>query len=178
MKAALILAPLLALTLAGCPAPAGTPAGTSSVPVATVEGVPAPPWPAPADPAARIKAAGLEAMAAESFVVHTHSHLDVFYNGAAVKVPAAIGIGTGFISPLHTHRETGVIHIESPKEQIITLGQFFTEWNVPLTGAKAYVNGAEVPDAAAVVLEDQQQITVIFGAAPATIPATYAGPWS
>lgn len=174
MKVALFLTSLLGLTLSGCPAAPVTPVPAASTPALP----PAPPWGVPPDPAERIKAAGLESMASESFVVHTHSHLDVFYNGAAVPVPANIGIGPGFISLLHTHRDSGVLHIESPKALTITLGQFFTEWNIPLTGAKAYVNGTEVPDAASVVLQDRQQITVIYGPAPATIPASYAGPWS
>jgi hypothetical protein len=132
----------------------------------------------PPDPAERIKAAGLEAGATESIVVHIHSHLTVFYNGAAVTVPANIGIGQGFISPLHTHRDSGVMHVESPKEQVITVGQFFTQWNVPLGGATAYVNGTAAPDVAGIVLEDHQQITIIFGAPPTIMPTSYPGPWS
>ncbi|MCU1449172.1 MAG: hypothetical protein JWP02_1342 [Acidimicrobiales bacterium] len=34
------------------------------------------------------------------------------------------------ISPLHTHDESGVLHVENDKERQITLGQLFTEWGV------------------------------------------------
>ena len=34
------------------------------------------------------------------------------------------------VSPLHTHDESGVLHVENDAERRITLGQFFTEWGV------------------------------------------------
>jgi hypothetical protein len=79
-----------------------------------------------------------------------HAHLDVFVNGTAVTVAAAIGIKIndpavhrfvtngqqtyGGISPLcaqpcispsHTHDVTGILHTESPTDVDHTLGQFF-----------------------------------------------------
>lgn len=173
MKSARFLVVLAAFGLFGCQTPA-TPTTSPSAPA----GLPSPPpWPAPTDAAARIQAAGLEAMAAEAFTVHIHAHLSVFYNGETVVVPAGIGIGNRLISPLHSHDVTGVMHVESPKAQDFTVGQFFTEWNVPLTGAKGYVNGTEVPDAAAIVLKDHEEIAIVYGTAPATIPSSYSGRW-
>src|SRR5262249_53559585 len=34
---------------------------------------------------------------------------------------------------LHTHDETGVIHIESPEKRTFTLGNFFDIWKQPLS---------------------------------------------
>jgi hypothetical protein len=112
-----------------------------------------PEWPAPDDPIERTTEAGLTPAVKEHLETHRHSHLDVFVDGEAVPVPAAIGIditdpgvqhfpdgGYGgieecsdpCISPLHTHDETGTIHTEAAADTLLTLGQLFTEWGVQL----------------------------------------------
>src|SRR5262249_26867944 len=70
----------------------------------------------------------------EELAVHYHAHLDVLVNGQPVPVPADLGIDEArrLISPLHTHDDTGVIHIESATNAPFTLGQFFAEWGQPL----------------------------------------------
>jgi hypothetical protein len=121
------------------------------------------PWPAPPDPMARTRAAGLKPERREFLVHHVHAHLDVFVNGDAVPVPAAIGIDIRdpgvkhttdpslgprpdvyggidlcqrrCISPLHTHDWSGVLHTESKTARSNTLGQLFTEWGVRLDGS-------------------------------------------
>lgn len=162
---ALLLSACQSLPTSGAAAQAGLPA--------------APPWPAPADARAKISAAGLDALSAEGTAYHIHPHLDVFYQGQRVVVPAFIGIdpNRAFISSLHTHADAGVLHVESDVVKDFTLRQFFTEWGVPLDGAKAYVNGAPVSDPGAVVFADHQEITVVFGSAPASIPTSFEGPW-
>jgi hypothetical protein len=119
-----------------------------------------PPWPAPPDPLHLTVAAGLKAEPLETLIHHVHAHLDVFVNGAAVRVPAGIGINihdpgvhssplpdgtTGYggiqrcaqpcISPLHTHDDSGILHTESSSPVPHRLGQFFIEWGVRLTPA-------------------------------------------
>lgn len=76
-----------------------------------------PPWPAPSDASAAVAAAGLPMMGAEGQVEHIHAHLDVLVHSRAVQVPAGIGIDRqrSTISPLHTHDDTGVNHIEAPR---------------------------------------------------------------
>jgi len=117
---------------------------------------PPPEWPAPPDPLERTRAAGLEPELREQLQVHRHSHLDVFFNGDRVTVPAGVGIdisdpgvqtfddpgGPAYggieecenpcISPLHTHDVTGILHTESTSDEFRTLGQFFVEWGVRL----------------------------------------------
>ncbi len=118
-----------------------------------------PNWAAPSDPVAAAGRAGLTATDRENLTTHTHAHLDVFVDGAAVPVAAGIGIdtsangvtgtptddGTGqdfevttcdvaCLSPLHTHQPDGIIHTESADraQAPLTLGQFFTEWGLKL----------------------------------------------
>src|SRR6185369_5291791 len=83
----------------------------------------------------RLTAIGLPALDAEGTALHIHQHLDIYVNGRRVPLPAGIGIDEldGFISPLHTHDTSGVIHVESPKVETFTLGQFFAVWGVRLT---------------------------------------------
>src|SRR4051794_11403321 len=143
---------------AGKPAAAGSP-GSSGAASASLPGAQTgpPPWDAGGDGLQeRLDALGLPALAAEGTVLHIHQHLDLFVDGRRVTVPAGIGIDPAqqFISPLHTHDPTGVLHVEADGPKTFTLGQVFGVWGVPLdrttlgglrTGAgkqlKAWVNG-------------------------------------
>jgi hypothetical protein len=163
-----------------------------------------PEWPAPDDPLERTAAAGLEPAVKEHLQTHRHSHLDVFVNGEPVVVPAGIGIditnpgvqsGPGpsyggiqecddpCISPLHTHDASGVLHTEARADDLLTLGQFFTEWNVRLedgcvgefcdddTDIAFYVDGEEHKgDPASIELEDGREIAIVIGTPPKRIP--------
>ncbi|MYS21345.1 hypothetical protein GA0115240_129319 [Streptomyces sp. DvalAA-14] len=151
-------------------------------------------WPAPADASAQVKAAGLPMLGQEGQVLHIHSHLDVFVDGKAVTVPAEIGIDLvkQQISPLHTHDTSGVVHIESPVKTDFTLGEFMTEWNVPISkdalgplksgGGKElrlYVNGKEqTGDPAALKLVAHDEIAVVYGSPsdPVKVPSSYDWP--
>src|SRR5437870_966872 len=95
-----------------------------------------PPWaPEIAHLRDRLAMLGIPALSAEGEVLHIHQHLDIWVRGQPVEVPGGIGInaGQGFLSPLHTHNTTGVIHIESPAQRSFTLGQFFDIWGVGLS---------------------------------------------
>src|ERR1051326_4686973 len=82
---------------------------------------------------ANMKSAGLDELSSEGTALHIHQHLDLVINAKNIPVPAEIGIGGNFISPLHTHDTTGVIHVESPVIKDFKLGQFFTEWGLQFT---------------------------------------------
>jgi hypothetical protein len=131
-----------------CPTRAASAArahGPVAATAAPATGVPS--WPAPAADkvAAAVRAAGLPLLTMEGTDLHFHAHLDVIVNGQAVAVPAGIGIeGTTGVSSMHTHDLGGVIHIESPTQGTFTLGQFFAEWQVPLTGSGERVRGPAV----------------------------------
>lgn len=151
-------------------------------------------WPAPADASARVKAAGLPMLGEEGQELHIHSHLDVYVDGKVVTVPGEIGIDLvkQQISPLHTHDTSGIVHIESPVKADFTLGQFMTEWNVPISKAAlgplktgggkelhVYVNGKErTGDPASLKLGAHDEIALVYGAASdkVQVPTSYKWP--
>jgi hypothetical protein len=153
-----------------------------------------PPWPAPSDVGEAVAAAGLPMLGAEGTTEHIHAHLDMLVNGHAVSVPAGIGIDVTNrrISPLHTHDDSGVIHIESPVKRQFSLGEFFSEWRVSLSenniGAlragdgqtlRVFVNGTlRQGNPAAVMFAPHDEIAVVYGVPQQgeTIPAKYDFP--
>lgn len=154
----------------------------------------APPWNAPSDPSARAKAAGLTMLSSEGTVEHIHSHLSVTVDGAKVEVPALLGIDeqAASISPLHTHDQSGIVHVESPVKASFTLGQVFTEWDVALASGRigsysaasgdtvtTFVGGKPVTgDPAAITLADHEDIDIVVtksGEQP-TAPAAFTWP--
>ncbi len=175
-------------------APSSAPAPTTvpAAPITTAAGRQTPPpWPAPGDASAAVRAAGLPMLGQEGAVEHIHAHLDVLVNGQPVSVPAGIGIDEqgGTISPVHTHDQTGVIHIESPTQAPFSLAQFFTEWQVALdqnriggltatggNGLRTYVDGKEVTgNPASIILQPHQEIALVYGptTAPVAVPGSY-----
>lgn len=83
---------------------------------------------------ANMQKAGLSPLSAEGTVLHIHQHLDLIVNGQSIDLPNDIGIGLGYISPIHTHTPSAnILHVESPVQKDYTLGQFFDEWGVTLS---------------------------------------------
>jgi hypothetical protein len=73
---------------------------------------------------------GIECVGAEQFAFHIHAKLNITINNESYPVPAGIGIiPNNCIYWLHTHDDSGTIHIESPVEKEFTLGQFLHIWN-------------------------------------------------
>jgi hypothetical protein len=150
-----------------------------------------PPWPAPKDATAAVRAAGLPMMSAEGQVEHIHSHLDVLVDGKAVPVPANIGVDlrTGRMSALHTHNDSGVIHVEAPARRQFSVGEFFTEWGVSLSdnniGAlragdgktvRVFVNGTlREGNPAAIMFAPHDEVALVYGVPQPgeNIPAKY-----
>lgn len=191
------VAALVLGTLAGCghsSPPSSSPStNTASPQVAGPKAAPTS-WAPPADPSAAVAAAGLPMLGEEQLAVHYHAHLDVLVNGQKVPVPAGIGIDEARqkISPLHTHDDTGVIHIESAKDVPFTLGQLFAEWGQPLRAGqvgpvtvasgqqlRVYRNGQQVSgDPAALRLGSHDEIVVWVGPADQQpqVPSSYNFP--
>ena len=154
------------------------------------------PWPRNVDELRqRLAALGLTALGREGTRLHTHQHLDVFVNGRRVPVPAGIGIAASgaFISPIHTHDATGIVHVESPAVQPFFLGQFFGVWGVRFTpsclGAYCasgqrrlwiFSDGKLVQsDPRALLLGEHEEIVVAFGTRrqlPRPVPQSFAFP--
>jgi hypothetical protein len=154
------------------------------------------PWPAERSSLrARLRAIGLPALPEEGTALHLHQHLDILIRGRSTSVPAGIGIDAfeRFIAPIHTHDDTGVIHVESPTRQPFTLGQFFDIWGVRLTATcvggycaqagsslRVFVNGqAMTGDPRSIVLGSHQEIVIAYGSddeLPHPIPSRYSFP--
>jgi hypothetical protein len=149
-----------------------------------------PPWPAPAQVAAGVRAAGLSLQPDPGVVVRYAVHLDVIVDGQRVTVPAGIGIDyrAHLIAELYSDDTSGIIHVASDSQRsVYTLGQFFAEWQVALgadrlgglPGARVvmYLDGSRVSgDPGSLALAPHQEIVVAYRAGPATIPASYAFP--
>ncbi|HST26078.1 MAG TPA: hypothetical protein VLJ76_08800 [Gaiellaceae bacterium] len=158
------------------------------------------PWPANDGSTlrARLKDIGLDALPVEGLKLHIHVHLDIVIDGRVLNgLPALIGINIPqqFITELHTHDTSGIIHVESPKIRKFTLGEFFDVWGLRFSskclggycaaGAKhiwVWVNAKRVlTDPRAIVLKSHQEIVVAYGTAasikiPGPIPAAYPFP--
>lgn len=67
----------------------------------------------------------------EHLVYHNHTKLVINdQNNKSLNIPAGIGIVPNeCIFWLHTHDDSGIIHVESPTKISFTLGQFLQVWN-------------------------------------------------
>jgi hypothetical protein len=96
----------------------------------------------------------------EQTLFHVHAHLAIYVNGKQKLLPYGVGIvppyqlqadgNSEFVAGgskfywLHTHDETGVIHIESPVQRTFTLGNFFDIWHQPLSNTQIGPNKGTV----------------------------------
>ncbi len=146
------------------------------------------PWPANTEQlAARVDAIGLPP---EGPAQHAHANLRVFVRGEPVDVPNGIGVAPNEVSSLHTHDDTGTVHVESESTRDFTLGEFFDVWGVRLSGTclggycesgsdrlRVFVDGEEVTgNRRATPLDDQAVIVMTFGTdedLPDPIPSTF-----
>jgi hypothetical protein len=138
----------------------------------------------------RLKPLGLNALTTEGEVVHIHQHLDIYVNGKKVTVPSQIGIYDGqFLTELHTHDASGIMHVESPTKRTFDLAQFFGVWGVRLTPScvggyckeltpwRLYVDGKPYQgDPRALELKAHQEIAIVIGTPPKVIPSKYKFP--
>ncbi|MFZ0512839.1 MAG: hypothetical protein WAM14_14625 [Candidatus Nitrosopolaris sp.] len=143
-------------------------------------------------PAAALAIDGIQCNELEQLLFHIHAHLDIIINGVYFLVPSQIGITGKCFYWLHTHDESGIIHIESPVNRDFTLGQFFDIWNKKLNNDQifnyvanannplsVYVNGTKVPNGANyrdIKLHAHDEIAIVYGTPQSTIPSSYKFP--
>jgi hypothetical protein len=153
-----------------------------------------PPWPPElADLRQRLRILGLPASPSMAANLHNHDLLQIFVHGKPVEVPQSIGINptAGFLTSLHTHDNSGIIHVESPTVEDFTLGQFFDVWGVRLTPTcigglcnsgdnqlRAYVDGKPwTGNPRDIPLKQHEDIVLTYGTAqeqPNPIPSGYS----
>jgi hypothetical protein len=186
------LAIVLVVVLTGGNGSSGTVGGKApNIDYAALPGLQKGPAPWPPEYAAlpdRLKPLGMHALSAEALNYHVHQHLNIFVNGKRVTVPQSIGIDDGaFITEIHTHDPSGIIHVESAKKQPYTLGQFFGVWGVRFSKTciggycasagkplRVYLDGKLYSgNPNDLILQNHQVISVVYGKPPKKIPSTY-----
>jgi len=144
---------------------------------------------------ARLQAIGLDALPREALKLHIHQRMAMLVNGKFVYIPAGIGIDKNFkfITELHTHDSSGIIHVESPVIRKFTLGEFFDVWGLRFTksclggyctnGSKkvrVWTNGVPVKsDPRKILLTDHLSIVVAYGtlkSVPMPVPKHFPFP--
>ena len=141
------------------------------------------PWDAnAAKSAARATALGLPA---EGTTMHEHADVEIFVHASKEPVPTDIGIDAskGTIQSIHTHDDTGLVHLESSQSREFTLGEFFGVWGVRFTpsclGAycnegnnrlQVFVDGEEVDGSLQDVQLDDQTVIVVTYGTPTELP--------
>ena len=106
---------------------------------------------------------------------HIHPHLEIKIDEKKQEIVSNIGVVDGCMNPLHTHDNTGEIHVESPEQRDFTLGDFFAVWAKPfnkneILDSKAdakhiieeTVNGKVVQDYENTILKDGDQIVISY----------------
>jgi len=136
---------------------------------------------------------GIECERREHSDFHIHSHLDIFINDEKSTIPSDIGIiPNTCLYWLHTHEDSGVIHIESPENRTFTLGQFFYIWGERLSNNQifdnmvednktlsVYINGEKVSDGTEygqIPLGKYDEIAIVYGKPPESVPSRYHFP--
>ena len=107
--------------------------------------------------------------------MHIHADLAIYVDGQKVPIPANTGISPECMKALHTHDDTGTIHIESPTLTEFTLGDFFAVWGQPLSASQILdkvvddthallmtANGASSNEFEKLILADGQQIELRY----------------
>jgi hypothetical protein len=142
---------------------------------------------------------GIECEGSEQLVSHYHAHLAIFVGGQQRAVPDGVGMvgplgevptpygpfdhpETGCIYWVHTHDQTGMIHLELPAEFEVMLGGFFDLWGQPLSSTQvgpatgkvvAFVNGVRYTgDPRKIVLGDHTLVQLDIGT-PTVPPQPY-----
>jgi len=124
---------------------------------------------------------GISCDRAEQLAFHQHAHLFILMDGIAQPVSASVGIPGGALLPkciywMHTHDRTGLIHMEAPRQQDFTLGQFFDIWgwrldsshvaklSVPAGGLALFVDGRPFDgDPRTIVVKAHTQVVIEVG---------------
>jgi hypothetical protein len=153
----------------------------------------------------RLTVDGIQCNPMEHVAFHIHAHLDIIINGKSFTVPSQIGIkfDERCLYWLHTHDETGIIHVEAPEKRDFTVGQFFDIWNEKFSNSQifnyttssggadnnnnntltVYVNGHKISgmNYRDIKLNAHDEIAIVYGKSPTqqsttTIPSNYIFP--
>ena len=104
---------------------------------------------------------------------HYHANLSIVIRGESQVIPAETGVIPGCMRGIHTHDDTGKLHIETPEAMEARLEHFFQIWEQPLTSTQLLdatvgdgesisltVNGALVDNPQNHIIEDGQELVL------------------
>lgn len=96
-------------------------------------------------------------------IQHIHPHLTIIVDGKNQIIPSDIGITSSCEKALHTHDDSGLIHIEAQDNRQYTLGDFFDVWEKAFpSDAKMTVNDKQNNEFRNLVLQDGQEIIIEY----------------
>ena len=106
-------------------------------------------------------------------ITHYHTTLSIIIRGENRVIPAETGVIPGCMRGIHTHDDTGKLHIETPEMMEARLEHFFQIWEQPFTSTQLLdvsvgdgesisltVNGEVVDDPRNHVLVDGQELVL------------------
>lgn len=106
---------------------------------------------------------------------HIHPTLEIIINGQKQEILVNIGINSNCMNALHTHDNSGKIHVESPEKRDFTLADFFAVWKKTYSREqildskvdaghiiKETVNGKEAQDYENTILRDNDEIVISY----------------
>jgi hypothetical protein len=107
--------------------------------------------------------------------MHTHAHLAIRINGEDIPIPANVGVSASCMRPVHTHDDSGELHLEFPKPQSVMVKDFFAVWDKVFSPScildacndngvqvKMLVNGEENSALADYQIQDGDKIEIIY----------------
>lgn len=109
-------------------------------------------------------------------MLHYHAELHITIRGEGQMIPAETGVIPGCMKGIHTHDDTGKLHIETPEKMEARLEHFFTIWGKTLSEDQLLdarveagesitltVDGEPVEDPAKHIIEDGQVLELNLG---------------
>lgn len=106
-------------------------------------------------------------------ITHYHAALIIEIRGEQQTIPAETGVSPGCMRGIHTHDETGKLHIETPEPMDARLEHFFEIWGESFTDSSLLgatveagesitltVDGEVVDDPANHLLADGQELVL------------------
>jgi hypothetical protein len=103
---------------------------------------------------------------APSLSMHIHPELEIYVDDEKQVIPENVGIKENCMMALHTHDETGKIHVEFPQVRDFTLGDFMANWGQPITrdgyNMAMTVDGVENTEGENLILKDLQKIALRY----------------
>ena len=107
--------------------------------------------------------------------MHIHPNVEINVDNQKVAIPANIGIDPSCMRAIHTHDESGQMHVEYPEKHDFTLADFFANWQQPFSKDRILdkvtdethaitmlVDGQPSEEFENLVLRDEQKIVIIY----------------